>query len=581
MAQLERLGIVMKKVQWFALVMVMILMVSACGSSKRDSEIAEQGSPSKETVTTSSKDDEIWSNNGHSQENGQASVGSVTEETKAESALTFSFDDYAGESDRTVTFVTPESRGETYEVIEEEGYLSTWSQPLSTFSIDVDTASYSNVRRYLDDNMLPPSDAVKIEEMVNYFNYDYEMPKGDLPFSINTEIGPCPWNDESRIAMIGLQGLEIEREARPKTNLVFLMDVSGSMDSPDKLPLLKEAFDLLTDELGENDRVSLVVYAGASGLVLDGASGDDKSLIMKKIYELDAGGSTAGSEGIKLAYDVALDNFVYNGNNRVIIATDGDFNVGITSHRGLEEFIESKRDEGIFLSVLGFGTGNTDFQTMETLADKGNGHFAYIDSVKEAEKVLVEELTGTLYTIAKDVKIQVEFNPNYIKSYRLVGYENRRLANEDFNNDQVDAGDIGAGHTVTALYEIKFFDEGQEIDDLRYQNNEGKVQGFKDELMFVKLRYKAPQSDVSQLIERPVNTVKLFDEVSDDFMFATSVAEFGLLLRQSEYRGTASFSHIYTSLRDSGKVFEDEYKFEFLQLVAKAEGLLDNYGYIE
>lgn len=557
--------------------MVMIIAVSACGSNDRDRD--RENPTSNQSESSALKEDKIWSNSGHQQEREEPAVESILEESKADTSLTLSFNEAYGDSDTAVTYTTPDSRGETYEVIEEEGYASTWTQPLSTFSIDVDTASYSNIRRYLDDDLLPPRDAVKIEEMVNYFSYDYDTPRGDTPFSINTEIGPCPWNDESRIAMIGLQGLEIERDERPKTNLVFLMDVSGSMDSPDKLPLLKEAFELLTDELGENDRVSLVVYAGASGVVLDGANGDDKSLIMRKINRLDAGGSTAGSEGIQLAYEVALDNFVYNGNNRVILATDGDFNVGITSHNGLETFIENKREEGIFLSVLGFGTGNTDFQTMETLADKGNGHFAYIDSVKEAEKVLVEELTATLYTIAKDVKIQVEFNPNYIKSYRLVGYENRRLANEDFNNDRVDAGDIGAGHTVTALYEIKFFGDGEDIDDLRYQSNE--VKNIENELMFVKLRYKEPQSDVSQLIERAVHTVKLYEEVSDDYMFATSVAEFGLLLRQSDYRGSANFSHIYESLRDSGKVFEDAYKFEFLQLVAKAEALLDNYSILE
>lgn len=548
-----------RRVGWMALTLSVILVVSACASNEsarnKDGKISETTYRERTTEAASEKQ-------------------YVGEDKKDENTLNGLF---SRESDsEELTFAPPSSGGETYAVIEEEGYASTFSQPLSTFSIDVDTASYSNVRRYLNDHRLPPKDAVKIEEMVNYFNYDYPQPKDGDPFSVSTEVGPCPWNEESYLAMIGLQGLNIEQEERPKTNLVFLMDVSGSMDSPDKLPLLKQAFALLTKELGENDKVSIVVYAGASGVVLSGATGEDGALILDKIEQLDAGGSTAGSEGIRLAYDVAFEHFLYNGNNRVILATDGDFNVGITSQDGLENFIEEKREEGIFLSVLGFGTGNTDFQTMETLADKGNGHFAYIDSVSEAEKVLVEELTGTLYTIAKDVKIQVEFNPNIVKSYRLVGYENRRLANEDFNNDQVDAGDIGAGHTVTALYEIKFFDEGEMTDDLRYQSNE--VKDIQNEIMYVKLRYKHPKSDTSQKLEVPVKTIKLYEDVSGDFIFASSVAEFGLLLRQSDYRGHANFDHIYNGLKASGKVLDDDEKFEFLTLVSAAERLVDDYS---
>lgn len=563
--------------RWMALVIASVMMISACGSAEKSSDDREwrtettKGSDNYERPAKQPSQEEVFVFGEEAREKTHGSADAALE------SLLF-FDDLL-ETDETVVFIPPTSGGEQYEIIEEEGYLSTYVQPLSTFSVDVDTASYSNIRRYLDDNRLPPRDAVKIEEMVNYFTYDYKQPSGDEPFSINTEIGPCPWNEDSSIAMIGLQGLEIDRDERAKTNLVFLLDVSGSMDSPDKLPLLKEAFEMLTDQLGENDRVSIVVYAGASGVVLNGATGEDKRLIMKKINRLDAGGSTAGSEGIRLAYEVAYDNFVYNGNNRVILATDGDFNVGLTGISDLEDFISEKREEDIFLSVLGFGTGNTDFHTMETLADKGNGHFAYIDSVKEAEKVLVEELTGTLYTIAKDVKIQVEFNPNIVKSYRLVGYENRRLAKEDFDNDQVDAGDIGAGHRVTALYEIRFFGEGERAVELRYQDNE--VKNIQNEVMYVKLRYKHPQSDRSRLMEMPVNTVKLYDDVSDDFLFATSVAEFGLLLRQSAYKGNANFTHIYENLRDSGMVFDDDYKFEFLQLVAQAENLLDYYGYVD
>ena len=554
----ERQGMTMMvKFRWLVLVMSVVLIVSACGSSD---EAKRQKEEVVSTTTYGSGEEEAGTQSGAMKEEGLSSNTFFSKDNDSDLR----------------TFTTPSYSGESYEVIEEEGYASTFSQPLSTFSIDVDTASYSNVRRYLNDHRLPPKDAVKVEEMVNYFTYDYPQPEDGEPFSINTEIGPCPWNEGSYLAMIGLQGLEIEEEDRPKTNLVFLMDVSGSMDQPDKLPLLKEAFSLLTQELGENDRVSIVVYAGASGVVLSGATGDDQGLILEKIEQMDAGGSTGGSEGIQLAYELALKHFVYNGNNRVILATDGDFNVGITSIEGLESFIEEKREEGIFLSVLGFGTGNTDFYTMETLADKGNGHFAYIDSVKEAEKVLVEELTGTLYTIAKDVKVQVEFNPNIVKSYRLVGYENRRLDNEDFNNDQVDAGDIGAGHSVTALYEINFFGDEAVVDDLRYQSKE--VKDIQNEVMYVKLRYKHPKSDTSQKIEVPVKTVKLYEDVSGDFIFASSVAEFALLLRQSEYRGHANFDHIYQGLKNSGKVLDDDYKFEFLTLVSAAERLVDDFS---
>ncbi len=547
-----------KTMKVIALLLTMVLTLTACGSSSKD-ETSERDLRT-ETTTEESKEESSREEPAAEAEEGQR--------------ITTTFSDKLSDSDDVVTFnVDPRvASGETYEVIEEEGYLSTFTSPLSTFSIDVDTAAYSNVRRFLNDGQLPPSDAVKIEEMVNYFDYNYPQPDGDVPFSVTTEIGPCPWNEDSQIAMIGLKGREIESEDRPMTNLVFLLDVSGSMNNRNKLPLLKEAFTMLTDELGENDRVSIVVYAGASGVVLNGETGDNKYEILDSLYRLEAGGSTAGSEGIELAYEVAREHFIYNGNNRVILATDGDFNVGITSHKGLENFIEDKRDEGIFLSVLGFGTGNTDFQTMETLADKGNGHFAYIDSVQEAEKVLVDEMSGTLYTIAKDVKIQVEFNPNIVKSYRLVGYENRRLENQDFNNDSVDAGDIGAGHRVTALYEIKFYGDDEEIDDLRYQNKD--VKNIVNEIMYVKLRYKEPTANESQLITTPVHTIKLYEDVSSDFIFATAVAEFGLILRQSDFRGTANFDHIYQALLDTRKALEDDYKLEFLELVVKAKSLV-------
>lgn len=555
-----------------ALVLGLALTLSACGARE---EIT------REKASTESKDEsKTWSNDTGTSEKKTETKEDLRIEMDS-NRITIDFSEAVTEESESYfeiepSFVPPIRSGETYEQITENGYYSAYSSPLSTFSIDVDTAGYSNVRRFLQDGQLPPQDAVKIEEMINYFDYDYDQPRDGDPFSISTEIGPCPWNEDHKVAMIGLQGEEIEMDERKKTNLVFLLDVSGSMDSHDKLPLLKSAFHMLIDQLGENDKVSIVVYAGASGVVLEGATGEDRELILESLYKLDAGGSTAGGAGIELAYEVAKDHFVYNGNNRVILATDGDFNVGLSSQRELEHYIEDKREEGIFLSVLGFGTGNTNFVTMETLADKGNGMFAYIDSAKEAEKVLVEELTGTLYTIAKDVKIQVEFNPGYVKSYRLIGYENRILDHEDFNDDKVDAGDIGAGHRVTALYEIELYGDGQGVDDLRYQEKDKAPERDEtyDELMFVKLRYKHPKSDQSQLIQLAINADEAETRTTDDFRFAVAVAEFGLLLRDSDYGQDASFDHIYETLVVTQKGIEDDYKLEFLSLVGIAQSLI-------
>ncbi|MCY7348143.1 MAG: VWA domain-containing protein, partial [Pyrinomonadaceae bacterium] len=345
-----------------------------------------------------------------------------------------------------------QTSGERYAEIEENPFLETARAPLSTFSIDVDTASYSNVRRYLNDGQMPPKDAVRIEELINYFEYDYPQPIGDAPFSVNTEAATAPWNRKHKIVSIGLQGKKVAMEDLPPTNLVFLIDVSGSMNTPDRLPLVKSGLRRLTEQLSAKDRVAIVVYAGKSGLVLD--STNNRGEILAALDNLEAGGSTNGGQGIQLAYKVALDNFIQGGNNRVVLATDGDFNVGVTSDNELVKLIEAKRKTGIFLSVLGFGTGNTNDSMMEKLADKGNGNYAYIDSQEEARKALGEQVAGTLYTIAKDVKIQVEFNPARVAGYRLIGYENRLLANKDFNDDTKDAGEIGAGHSVTALYEI-------------------------------------------------------------------------------------------------------------------------------
>ncbi len=465
---------------------------------------------------------------------------------------------------------------EEYNTIEENRPMKVSMSPLSTFSIDVDTASYSNVRRFLEDGIRPPASAVRVEEMINYFSYDLPQPDGEVPFSVTTELGKCPWNEDNYLAMIALQGKKVSNEELPKSNLVFLFDVSGSMDEPMKLPLLKSSFQLLVEQLGENDRVSIVVYAGASGVVLDSARGDKKEKILEALNGLEAGGSTAGGQGIELAYKIAKKNFITGGNNRVILATDGDFNVGVSSEGELTRLIEKKRKEGVFLSVLGFGTGNIKDNKMEALADKGNGNYAYIDSLLEAKKVLVSEMGGTLLTIAKDVKIQVEFNPAKVKEYRLVGYDNRMLRNEDFDDDTKDAGEIGAGHSVTAFYEIVPCKAGEEIEStqLKYQSADVR-QGWENEWMEVRLRYKKPNSDVSEKLIHTVTNSEIRENHSENFMFASSVAEFGLLLRDSQYKGTSSFGSVKNRAKSSIGRDEENYRSNFLELVDKAMYITD------
>jgi Ca-activated chloride channel family protein len=468
-----------------------------------------------------------------------------------------------------------ETRGERYAKIEENPFLETSQAPLSTFSIDVDTASYANVRRYLNDGQLPPKDAVRIEELINYFEYDYPQPIGDVPFSVNTEVATCAWNAKHKIVSIGLQGKKVSLDSTPPSNLVFLLDVSGSMNDPLKLPLLKEALRILVNQLSTKDRVAIVVYAGGSGLVLP--STGNRGEILNALNNLEAGGSTDGGQGIRLAYKVALDNFIRDGNNRVILATDGDFNVGLTSDEELVKLIENKRQSGIFLSVLGFGTGNTNDSMMEKLADKGNGNYAYIDSQAEARKALGEQAAGTLYTIAKDVKIQIEFNPAKVAGYRLIGYENRLLANRDFNDDKKDAGEIGAGHSVTALYEIvpagqKIENDG--VDKLRYAKTETSVTNFNDELLTVKLRYKEPEGNVSKLLSQGLlDTGNSMENASDNLQFASSIAEFGLLLRNSRYKGSANYVNTLSFAKNSLGSDLKSYRKDFVILVNKAKYL--------
>jgi Ca-activated chloride channel family protein len=469
---------------------------------------------------------------------------------------------------------------EEYDLIEEHPFKQVTVSPLSTFSIDVDTASYSNLRRFISQKTMPPVDAVRIEELINYFTYDYPQPEGNKPFSITTELSQAPWNPKHQLVSIGLQGKRLQTEELPPSNLVFLLDVSGSMNNPNKLPLLKSSFQLLVNELGEEDRVSIVVYAGAAGVVLPPTPGNEKDTILEAINNLEAGGSTAGGEGIKLAYELAKQNFIPSGNNRVILATDGDFNVGVSSDAELVRLIEDYRERGVFLTVLGFGMGNLKDSKMEQLADKGNGNYAYLDNLLEAKKVLVSEMGATLLTIAKDVKIQVEFNPAKVQAYRLIGYENRQLRDQDFNDDTKDAGELGAGHSVTALYEI--IPTGvesdvnlPEVDALKYQQNTVDETAYNnDELMLVKLRYKAPDEDTSQLIQTPVMAKAVpFADASNDLKFAAAVAEFGMVLRDSEYKGSASFEEVLKLAKESKGVDLEGYRAEFIRLVETARAI--------
>ncbi len=473
---------------------------------------------------------------------------------------------------------------EAYGFRKDNGYLRVADQPLSTFSIDVDTASYANMRRFLAQHQRPPVDAVRIEELVNYFPYDYAPPTGEQPFAAHLEVAAAPWAPEHRLVRIGLKGREISEAQRPAANLVFLLDVSGSMNQPNKLPLVKQSLRLLVEKLRADDRVAIAIYAGRSGLALPSTSAREKAKILEAIDELGAGGSTNGAMGIHLAYDIAKANFVTGGVNRVILATDGDFNVGQTSEGELVRLIEDKAKSGVFLSVLGFGMGNLKDSTLEQLADKGNGNYAYIDSLAEAKKTLVEQAGGTLVTIAKDVKIQVEFNPAQVQAYRLIGYENRLLAKEDFNNDKVDAGEIGAGHTVTALYEVvpvgaSAPGDTPAVDGLKYQAVKGPgstIQAASSpDLLTVKIRYKEPVGDVSSKLEFPlVDQGAAFADASGDFKFAAAVAAFGMTLRDSPYKGQLTLANVLEWGRAGLGQDVGGYRSQFLTLVNAADGLL-------
>lgn len=461
---------------------------------------------------------------------------------------------------------------EEYDAVHEIGFRDATKNPLSTFSIDVDAASYSNIRRFINNGQRPPKDAVRIEEMVNYFDYDYRQPEGEHPFEVITEVSTAPWNPKHRLVHIGLQGKVIPTKDLPASNLVFLIDVSGSMSDANKLPLLKSSLKMLVEQLREQDHVAIVVYAGAAGLVLEPTSGADKKRIIDALDRLEAGGSTAGGEGIELAYATAKKHFKSNGNNRVILATDGDFNVGESSNASMERLIEQKRKDGIFLTVLGYGMGNYKDSKMEVLADKGNGNYAYIDNIIEARKVLVNEFGGTLFTIAKDVKLQIEFNPTNVKAYRLIGYENRMLANEDFNNDKKDAGELGSGHTVTALYEI--VPVGVEtpvdsIDPLKYQKPTASPRAsYSNELMTIKLRYKQPDGEVSKLITHTLNDGEVaLSKTSENYRWSAAVAGFGMILRESEYANQYTYAQVLQLANGARGKDQEGYRVEFINLV--------------
>ena len=487
---------------------------------------------------------------------------------------------YAGKRNRKkdkqkkpVVYNIYEESRETYKAIDESGFKSTAKDPVTTFSADVDKASYSNVRRMLNYGQKPHKDAVRIEELINYFDYDYAPPAegGKTPLKATTTLSSCPWNPDNYLLRIGLQAKKIDFTKAPPSNMVFLIDTSGSMDEPNKMPLLKASFKLLLDNLRPEDRIAIVVYASQTGIALPSTPAKEKEKISKVIDDLVASGSTAGGAGLQTAYEVAEKNFLPKGNNRIILATDGDFNVGISSRDELQRLVEEKRNNGIYISVLGYGMGNYRDDMAETIANKGNGNYAYIDNFTEAKKVLVNEFGGTLYTVAKDVKLQLEFNPQYVKEYRLVGYENRALANEDFEDDKKDAGEIGAGHTVTALYELIPI-KGATTDGLRYQKQ--VKEGFANELAFLKIRYKDPMAKDAKSVEEstPIPfTLTNFSQTDDDYRFAAAVAEWGMLLRNSKYKAKSSYKQVIDLAKNAIGKDEEGYRKEFIRLVELSE----------
>lgn len=536
--------------------MVTAAMLSGCGAGAKSASCETTAAAQPPYVAGAT---EAAAPGDMAMDGGQAEMELEVSEEPSGNSISYKYQQAYGQEDYNT---------EEYSYIAENGYKRVADEPLSTFSVDVDTAAYSNIRRMIHQGTPIPADAVRIEEMINYFDYDYPEPDGEDPFSVTAEYSACPWNQENNLLLIGLQAKEIDFSNRPASNFVFLLDVSGSMYSDDKLPLVQKAFGMLAENLTENDRVSIVTYAGYETVVLDGETGNHIPAIVDALDSLTAGGSTAGSAGIQKAYELAEKHFIPGGNNRVILATDGDLNVGVTSEGALTRLIQEKKKSGVHLSVLGVGTGNIKDNKMEALADNGDGNYNYLDSVYEAKKVLVDEMGGTLITVAKDVKIQVEFNPAYVAGYRLVGYENRLLNKEDFHNDAVDAGEIGSGHTVTALYEIVPAGSGSGGSELKYQTAP-KQEGLTDssELLTVSLRYKAPNGDTSKLMSYPVEADSYQKDMSPNLRFAAAVAEFGMVLRDSENRGNATYETVMQLAESCVTMWSDGYRKEFLELV--------------
>ena len=536
--------------------LVLILGLTACSSAKRDS------SANYAVSTTSNQVSQSYNYKGDATKDaGETSRYfdlAVTESPASYEAI--------GTENQTLDI---EWNTEEYKHIDENGWKSVNVSPFSTFAADVDTASYANLRRMINYGQRIPEDAVRIEELINYFSYDYVAPSNNEPFSITTELAPCPWNDQTELLMVGIKAKDIDMSQRKASNLVFLVDVSGSMEGADRLGLVQSSFKMLTEELGQNDRISLVTYASGDKVVFEGLSGANKKEITEKVEDLFAGGGTNGSKGIQTAYEIAEKYFIEGGNNRIILATDGDLNIGITDEGSLTRLVKEKAKSGVFLSVLGFGWGNISDSRMEALADNGNGNYNYIDSLTEAKKVLVDEMGGTLFTVAKDTKIQVEFNPALIKGYRLIGYENRAMAAEDFNDDKKDGGEIGAGHTVTALYEIALKDSEQEIPEVesKYSAKADDAAELSGEYLTVNIRYKEPDGDTSSLITRSVDATNISENMSDNLSWAAGVAQAGMLIRKSEYAGTSTMASVIERLSALDSVKDDAYRQEFCELM--------------
>lgn len=575
--QMEGMEKVMKKKKiWVLLGLIMTTMsLYGCGAASGGADSGVSNTPQADSVSKDIIQSDVVSNDAaydRSDAGGADGGMQIAEEAPVYEMNAYVSADAAFDSS---DMRMPDWNTEEYSAVEETGFKSVANDPLSTFSADVDTASYSNLRRMIENGYSMeeiPEGAVRIEEMLNYFSYDYKLPKKGEPFGVTTVLGDCPWNEDAKLLQVGLKTQEIDFGEAPDSNLVFLLDVSGSMYTDDKLPLLQKSFTMLVQELGRKDTVSIVTYAGADCVVLEGESGDNQKEIIAAVNALEAGGSTNGADGIKTAYELAERYFIKGGNNRVILATDGDLNVGPSSESELDTLITEKKESGVYLTVLGFGTGNIKDNKMETLADHGNGNYAYIDSVGEAKRVLVEQMGATLVTVAKDVKLQVEFNPAYIKGYRLLGYENRALATEDFNDDTKDAGEIGAGHMVTALYEIVPSDSDQKIPEteLKYQDNKNDMGVKNGEWLNLKIRYKEPEGEESILKEYPVKEEDYTQKPSEDFYFAAAVAEFGMLLRDSAYRGESSFENVRALLKEVD-TDKDDYKDEFVYLVKRLQ----------